>query len=173
MNTKELSRFLRDDARLQKTKLCDEWYRQWDLNGDKQYLINLYLKGIDFAIANDWPDLDFVKKNFEKELLRKNSILVDDSFSILNKSIVVLLGNSVGKIRNSGWNICTCYVCHNSIAEITVRNMSYTTIHAFGNATIKIRTEDKATAVVILHSDNAKIDAPDKVKIRKDETSYK
>lgn len=167
MITKELSKILRKSAREQKNRLCDEWYDNWDLNGDRQYLIDLYLKGIDFAIDNDWPDNAFIVRNFDRHLLRKNNILVNDKWSVANPKTVVMLGNSISTVRNSGWNVATCYVRHESNATVICKNMSFTTLHVHDNATVKIEIFDKANAVVILHSDKAHVDAPENVRIRR------
>lgn len=170
MNTIELNKFLRDRAK--ELNLCNKWYKEWNLNGDRQYLIDLYLNGYDFTIYNDWPKVSFIKENFDKELLRKNGILADDNYCFANKKIVMLLGNSTSEVRNSGWNVGTCFVRHSSKATITAKNMTFTTVHVYDNAEVEIEVKDKANVVVITYSDNVKVTAPKSVKVKRNTTFF-
>lgn len=152
--------------------LCAKWQRDWKEGCDRNGLIAKYKEGIDFCIANEYPANDFIKKNFTREMLRENNVLVDDEYSMLNARVCVLQGASKSNLRYNGWNAGTLYVRHTSKAIITARQMSFVIVHLFNDAKVECQTYDKASIVVLVHSKTAKVtNCIGNVKI-KDELDY-
>ena len=146
--------------------LCGKWKRGWSGNEDTQTLIDKYFEGLDFPMKHHWPSNSFIKSNFEKELLWKNNILVDDSRSLLNPKEAVILGNSVSTVRVNGSNISVVYIRDNSTVRITAKNKSFVIVHLFENSKIDIEVQDKPDVLVLKHSTNATVNAPDGVKVK-------
>lgn len=172
MELKTLNKTLRDQAI--RNGLCEQWQRMWRCKWDKDDLIQKFKEGIDFCILHEYPANDFIKENFNTELLRKHGVLVDDDYSLLNKRMCVLQGKSTANIRYNAWNPGTVYIRHRSKAVITAKNMSFVIVHLFDDAAVDCHSEDKAYIVVLRHGTQTKIgnvSGPGLVKI-KDELDY-
>ena len=116
MTEKELSIVLREMARTQRKPLCDEWYGEWKDNCGVDILLNKYVRGIDFCIENDYPSLDFIRRNFKKEDLHRHHIYLDEEVS-LNESesgYYVFLGHCTGTAWFTGFVAVTIYMRHDS-----------------------------------------------------------
>lgn len=153
MELKTLNKTLRQQAI--DNGLCDGWQRMWRCRWDRDELIQKFKEGIDFCIQKKYPSDEFIKANFSKDILRKHAVLVDDDWSLLNQRMCVIQGRSSSIIRYNGWNPGTVYIRNNSHAEITARNMSFVIVHLFDNATVDCHAEDKASIVVLRHSEEA------------------
>lgn len=170
MDNSELNISLREDAI--KLGLCDQWQADWHVDWDMQKMIDKYKEGIDFCLLNNYPEIDFIKKNFSQEILRDNAILVDDKYSLLNQRICVLLGNSKSTIRYNGKNLGAVYIKNNSECLVTAKGLSFCLVHAFDNARIKCEAFDNASIVVLKHSKDILIEeTTGEVKI-KEELDY-
>lgn len=165
MNESELSKTLLNKAKV--CGLCEEWTNAWG-KPDKQGLINKWMQGIDFAIKNNYPSLDFIKQNFEKELLHKNNIYVDEDVhcrSIKHKS--VLCGKCNGLMMFDGFDCCNIFVRHDSFVTIDCRQMSKVFISVYDNAKVKVLQYDTASVYVYLHGDSCTAECKGDVNLRK------
>lgn len=125
MNEKELSVVLREMARTQKKPLCDEWYGEWKDNCGVDILLNKYVRGLDFCIENDYPSLEFVRKNFNKEDLHRHHIYLDEEVSVnAENGTYVFLGNCTGTMTAGGYSVVSCYVRHDSKITIAASFLS-------------------------------------------------
>ena len=53
-------------ARQAKAKgICAPWHAQLLTLQDKEAMVDMYLKGIDFCLANDYPKNDFIRTHFK------------------------------------------------------------------------------------------------------------
>ena len=194
MNDKELSFKLRTDAR--RIGLCDKWYSDWNEDGDRQYLIDLFKRGLDFCISHRWPDKTFIHHNFDQELLRQNGILIDDtrSFPIRNPqtrrqihhSDYVLIGessavfrlnfrtdvsNNIMVFKYKRPNVCNVWVLDKSSVRIEVKYGAFILVHLFDDATADVQTDLVSKVTVIRHSENTSVKRKGCVTV-KDELDY-
>ena len=124
MTDRELSIALREMARVQKKPLCDKWYGQWDDDTDVDGLLDMYVRGFDFVQENDYPPLDFIRRNFKKEDLHRHNIYVDESVVIddAQNGYYVFLGDTKATVVADGFKAVTVYCRHDS--EVNVRAMN-------------------------------------------------
>lgn len=169
MNIKELNSKLKDKAI--SLGLCEKWQQKWDEDSSQQVLINKYFKGVDFSLKHHYPSNEFIKNFFDKDLLRKNGILVDDNRSLLNPEEAMILGSSKAIIRVNGRHHSIIYVRDNSFVKIFVKNNSFTIIHLFENANIDVEVQDSPDLLVLKNSKNVVITANKTIRI-KDDFSY-
>ena len=180
MNDKELSIKLRTDAR--RLGLCDEWFGNWKDETNKQQLIQLYLRGLDFCIERRWPAKKFILHHFSQELLRKNGILVDDIRSYPVRDHVtrrleylrnyVLIGKSSTVIRYSFRpHVCNVWAMDDSKVRVFVKYGAFILIHLFDNATADVNTDLVSKVTVIRHSDKTTVSKEGCVNV-KDEFDY-
>lgn len=114
MTDRELNITLREMARSQ--GLCDDWYNAWEDDSTVDECIDRYIKGHDFAVKNNYPPIDFIRKYVDKDVLHKHNIFIDEEVDIdVEKSgYFVFLGECTGTLKASGFLAVTVYVRHDS-----------------------------------------------------------
>lgn len=151
MKNEELSKTLK--AQAVGLGLCEEWTRGWG-NPDPQGLIDKYLHGIDFCIKHGYPGDEFIKRNFDKELLHRNHIHVDEEVHLRNpKGTVVLLGKCRGMLLFDGWTVCRVYVLGESDVTIDCGHLSKVFVDLHGCAKSHILQDEAASVYVYKHGD--------------------
>ena len=165
MNTKELNKTLREEARF--LGLCDDWYNAWKEYSQEELVERMY-KGIDFVLKHHWPTNEFIKKHFKQDFLRTNGVFVDDKYSACNTPESLVLGNSDMRFRYSGKYYGNINLRDNSTTHITTKGVGLLIVHMFDSATVKVEQLEKAKVVVIKHSRNVGIDAPPDVKVKEE-----
>lgn len=155
MNT--LSRQLARSAKA--NGICKEWHdrlrRQTEITG----LVAMYIKGIDFCMAHNWPDLETLRRAFAGDpFVRDHGIFIDaKNVDVKNRAMTVLLGASEAAIRQNGWSVGEIYVRHNSVAKLAVSGNSYTVLDVYDKAVVRIIATGNAKVIVKNHN-NCTID---------------
>lgn len=132
--------------------LCEKWTNDWSENRSKQELIDMWLRGLDFSIENDYPTNEFIKEHFEPELLKENHIFVDSPFHGVNlDKKVVVCGKSDGVLEFDKYATCDVYVRHESHAHVQASGCSKVFINLYDGANITIKQMDMAKVYIYLH----------------------
>lgn len=140
-----LSEILKHEA--VERNLCAQWTKEWADDSDQQALIDKYVRGIDFVIKQgEWPTNEFIKANFDRELLHKNLIFVDEDIDLecAPSGIYVLNGECSGVLRFKDWSAATVYVRHNSNVIILASNFSKVFVRLYDEAGAEIVDVDEA-----------------------------
>lgn len=146
---------------------CQQWLSNWG-ECNEQELINRFIHGIDFCIAHNYPSNEFIKKNFDEEVLHRNNIYVDCDIQRRNpRQIVVVQGKSTGLIMYDGFNTADIYVRHDSDIVVDCTRMSKIFISVYDNAKVKVIQKDGATVYVYTHGDKCQVEVEGEVMIRK------
>lgn len=127
--------------------LCAQWTREWADNSDQQTLIDKYKSGIDFVLRQgQWPTNDFIKANFDRDLLNANLIFVDEDidFDMAPGGIWVLNGECKGRIRFAPWTAATVYVRHQSNIEIVAGNFAKVFVRVYDEAEVEASEDEGA-----------------------------
>jgi len=125
-----------------KLRLCDGWTNDWG-TPTKEELVDMYIRGLDFCIFNNYPSNDFIKKHFGK-IAEDKGVYTDVEIKIINPPIAILNGNTKGEITLSEYSSRDIHVRHNSNIKITVRDYAKAFVHLYDNATVKIVNEGNA-----------------------------
>ena len=149
MERKELNKTLRDRAR--QLGLCDKWYKEWYKESTRQELIDKYIEGIDFCIANDYPKLDFIEENFPKKQLQHNGIYLNDEVEARNSRTLVFLGKSHGTIKYDGRHTGNIYVRHGSEVEISATENARVFVEIYENCKLKASADRDSKIFVYQH----------------------
>ena len=106
--------------------LCAKWTSEWADDSDQQTLIDKYVRGIDFSLAYNWPSNDFIKANFDRDLLHKNLIFVDEHIDLDNapSGVYIVNGECSGTSRLAPWSVATIYLRHTSYVRIEAGDFS-------------------------------------------------
>lgn len=124
MEGKELSIALREMARVQGKPLCDEWYGMWSDDTDIDGLLDRFVRGFDFCVDNDYPPLDFCRRNFKTEDLHRRKIYLDEEVNITEaeNGYYIFLGDCKGRVIIDGFLAVTVYLRHTSVVDVVARN---------------------------------------------------
>lgn len=128
--------------------LCERWQHDWNSDKDQQELIDMWKRGIDFALLHNYPATDFIKSNFDRALLNGNLIYVDEHIDLNDapSGIYIINGECSGTIRLPQWSVATVYVRHNSKVRIEAGDFAKVFIRLYDNT--EVEAEAKESAVV-------------------------
>ena len=129
--------------------LCRPWTEAWG-NCDQQELIDKYKKGIDFCIDKQYPSNEFIKANFDRDLLNANLIFVDEylDFDMMPSGIYILNGECSGSIRFAPWTAATIYVRHKSNVTIIADDFAKVFVRLYDEAEVEAEAEEGAVVRV-------------------------
>lgn len=124
MTDRELNIALREMARA--NGLCNEWYEAWGDDDSIDLCLERYIRGFDFVQENDYPPLDFIRKNFDIEYLHRHNIYLDEEVSIEadRSGYYVFLGECKGSLTVDGFVAVTVYVRHTANVSVGAFNGS-------------------------------------------------
>ena len=137
MTDKELNIVLREMAR--NAGLCDEWFGKWKDEDTIDMCLDRFIRGFDFVVKNDYPNLEFIRKNFNVNDLHRHNIYLDEGVIIddAQNGYYVFLGDCKATLVADGFKAVTVYCRHDS--EVNVR--------AMGGARVFITYYDQSSGV--------------------------
>ena len=144
MEGRELSVVLRELARNQGNPLCDMWYGRWKDDTDLDGLLDMYIRGHDFCIENDYPTLDFIRNNFDRDELRKRNIILDckgEEISGMNGTWI-FLGDCDCSIRFKGLKAADIYIHHQSNVKVIAEDGSILFITLCDQSDVVLQADD-------------------------------
>lgn len=137
MTDKELNIVLREMAR--NAGLCDEWFGNWKDDDTIDVCLDRFIRGFDFVVKNDYPNLEFIRKNFNTNDLHRHNIYLDEGVIIddAQNGYYVFLGDCKATLVADGFKAVTVYCRHDS--EVNVR--------AMGGARVFVTYYDQSSGV--------------------------
>lgn len=137
MTDKELNIALREMAR--NAGLCDEWFGNWKDEDSIDMCLDRFIRGFDFVVKNDYPNLEFIRKNFNTNDLHRHNIYLDEGVIIddAQNGYYVFLGDCKATLVADGFKAVTVYCRHDS--EVNVR--------AMGGARVFVTYYDQSSGV--------------------------
>lgn len=118
---------------------------------NKKDALRLYKAGIDWALENNYPGIDFLRKHFSIKELECMGIYIDREFhgETINDHIFQVFHNCTGNIK----------------VEMNMQKVIIPTLYLASGSNMKV--EIKGTDISVFLFDNSKIDAIGKYKLRK------
>ena len=148
MEFSQLNKILKEKA--VSLGICKKFYREWTDNVNIDILLDMYVRGLDFCIDNDYPNIDFIRENISLDDLHRHNIFLDEHIEMDNafSGTYILLGNCTGYMNFELFSAATIHVRHNS--NITLRSTEGSIVNAFKyeNSTIKIEKDYSSTGKV-------------------------
>lgn len=157
--------------------ICKEWHKNLQNTTDRTAMVEMYLRGIDFCLKNDFPANDFIKAHFG-DIAPRMGVFVDSEISVENKPKCVCLGATFGKVSTNGFNVSEVFVKHDSEINLVAADDAFVVIDVFDNSVVNIYAHDRAKVCVNQYGDQATVnivsrDPETHVKIRvKHSNSY-
>ena len=134
-------------AEAKKKGVCEPWYKELRTLDDKRAMVEMYIKGIDFCLKNDYPGNDYIRDNFS-DIMEDYGVFVDDEIDLANVRRCIALGATNGRVAVSGYSVCEIYAKHRSRLEVTVNDHAFVRIDAFDNAEINIHALGESRVLV-------------------------
>ena len=126
--------------------LCRPWQMKLRPGVSTKRLVELFIKGIDFCVKNDYPTLEFMRENF-RGISEPYGAYVDDVVCERNKPDVVLNGYCKGTLEYDGY----------SVSRVVVRHTSKVSIKAFGYAHLTVDLFDDSTLDLVVAGTKARV----------------
>lgn len=136
-----------------KAGMCKPVNERLKLTEDKDEMCRMFINGIDFCLANDFPSNEFIKANFS-DIINNHGIYVDEKVSLKNKIKVVLLGNCSGSMVIDGFTVSEIFIKHDSRIYLSVKDNAFVMIDIFDNSTLIITATDNSKVFVNRYSGN-------------------
>lgn len=129
--------------------ICEEWHEKLRSTKDIKLLADMYFKGIDFCLSNEFPSNEFIKNNFKGKIEQYGIFLDEKNISLENKRKFVALGSCTGIVKYNGFSVSELFVKHDSVIEILSSGNSFVVIDVFDSA--KINVESSGTSRVCIN----------------------
>lgn len=123
--------------------ICEEWHKQLKALTDKRAMVDMYIRGIDFCLSNDYPDNDYIRANF-KGIMEEKGVFLDDNISLVNFRYCVALGKTKGSVKASCYKVCEVFAKHESNLNILVEDNAFVEIDMFDNSVVSVKSSGKA-----------------------------
>lgn len=137
--------------------LCRLWRAKLKPGMDIENLVELYVKGIDFCISEDYPTLDFMRANFRGKS-EQYGVYIDDDVHLENAANTVLNGSCKAMIKFDDYAVSRVFIRHDSQAAIIASDHAMITIDAFDDSKVIVATAGDNAQVYINQYGNAQID---------------
>lgn len=165
---KDLSKQLAKDAK--KKGICKEWHNALKKQTDREAMVEMYLRGIDFCLRNDYPANDFIQAHFG-DIAPRMGVFVDSEIVVENRPKCVCLGATFGKVTTNGFNVCEVFAKHEAEINVIAADNAFVMLDVFDNAVVNIYAHDRAKVCVNKYGDGGRVniiveDSTAHVKIR-------
>lgn len=78
--------------------ICTPWLNELKSLDDKDALVDMYIRGIDFCLEHDYPSNDFIRENF-KGVMEKHGVFLDDAIALQTNPSALRLERQMAKSR--------------------------------------------------------------------------
>lgn len=137
--------------------LCRLWQRKLTGKMSIAELSDLYIRGIDFCISEDYPTLDFMRANFKGKCEPYGICIDDEVTGVNNLKDVVLNGDSKAMLEYDGFAVSRVYARHNTQASVNVSENALVTVDAFDNSRLVVAVSGDSARVIVNLYGNAKV----------------
>lgn len=130
--------------------MCEDGIKGWHADSSQQELIDKFKEYIDFCQRHDWPSNDFIKANFDRDLLHKNLIFVDEHIDLDNapSGVYIVNGECSGTIRVAPWSVATLYLRHDTNVQIEAGDFARVFIRLYDNSNATVSAAENAIVKV-------------------------
>lgn len=134
--------------------ICKEWFDRLRGQTEIAGLVAMYIKGIDFCMAHNWPDLETLRRDFAGDpFVADHGIFIDKKdVDVKNRATSVLLGASEAAIAFNGYEVGEIYVRHDSRLNLAVSGHAFVVVDVYDRAMVKITAMDHAKVIVKDHN---------------------
>lgn len=147
-----------------KKGICKEWFSSMLKQGDIRPLCAMYFKGDDWAMENDFPSLETLRKF--KGNSDQYGLHTDFVGGLENEQQTALFGKSEAKLNYTDFFVGTLIVRHNSKAKITASGHAFLVVNILDNAFVEIEATESAKVSVFQYGNNSNFRITGNVEIK-------
>ncbi len=130
--------------------ICKPWYNELKTLDDKEALIEMYIRGLDFCLAHDYPSNDFIREHF-KGIMEKHGVFLDDAIDLQNQCKCIALGETTGRVAADGYSVVEVWAKHKSSLNIVARDNAFVMVDVYDDAVVNVCATDRAKVCVNRH----------------------
>lgn len=128
--------------------LCRQWQMKIKPGLDTKQLVELFVRGIDFCVNNDYPTLGFLREHFKGDC-EPYGVYIDDDVAAINRPEVVLNGKCKGMLAYNDYSVSRAVLRHDTSVNVIVSGNAILTVDIFDDAAMHLVTVgDRATVWV-------------------------
>lgn len=151
-------------AAAKKKKLCKPFLADMAKATDIKPLCEMYFKGDDWAMENDFPSLETLRKF--KGNSDQYGLHTDFVGGLENEQQTALFGDSDAKLNYTGFFAGVLNVRHNSKANIKASDYAIIVVNILDNAFVEIETSENAKVRVFQYGNNSNFKITGNVEIK-------
>ncbi len=129
--------------------LCRLWRGKLKAGMIIESMIQLYIRGIDFCISEDYPTLEFIRANFKGKCEPYGAFVDDEIEMRKNAPDTVLNGECKAMLEYDGFSVSRIFIRHDSQAAVNVADHAMVTIDAFDNSRLIVASAGKDAQVLV------------------------
>lgn len=144
-----------------KKGICREWHKELKGLTDKRAMVDMYIRGIDFCLSNEFPDNEYIRENF-KGVMEDKGVFLDENVNLVNYRRCVALGKTNACVRVSGYKVCEVFAKHESHLNIIVEDNAFVEIDMFDDAVVSVTGSESAKVHINRYGGTLTFDQQDK-----------
>ena len=154
MELKQLRNELGEEAR--KAEICQEWLEKILTAPSREYLLRLFIKGLDFSILHDFPS-NRLAAEFN-DIAPHFGIFVnrEGTWQATNKKRVIARDAVVMPATFDGFSVGEVYALHGSGVEVKASGYAIVAVTVEDGAQVKTTATDKAQVKIFHHGGQIK-----------------
>lgn len=123
--------------------ICDEWHKQLKSLTDKRAMVDMYIRGIDFCLSNEFPNNEYIRDNF-KGVMEEKGVFLDDEVNLVNPRYCVALGKTEVDVRIVGYKVCEVFAKHQSTLNIMAEDNAFVEVDMFDSSVVSVISYGKS-----------------------------
>ena len=138
--------------------LCAQYQGLLDRSDTVEKMVRLFIRGIDFCIKNDYPTLDFMRKNFKGKSEPFGAYVDDEITGLRNAPDIVMNGGCKALLEYDEYSVSRIYIRHSSQAAVNVSDHAIVTIDAFDNSHLVVAVAGGNAQVIVNKYGDAQVE---------------
>lgn len=162
MDFKKLRKQLAAEAT--KAGICKEWREKILAAPSREYLMTLFIKGLDFAILNDFPS-DELAAEFA-DIAPHEGIFINQAITDRRPYKTVVARNAAGRLHFGAFQVADVYALRGAEVEIEADGHAILAVTTEQDAKVKITARDRATVRIFQHGGEIQTESQDHATIK-------
>lgn len=127
--------------------ICDEWHGNLKGLTDIDQLLEMYVRGIDFCFATNYPSNDHIRANFAGKM-EAYGVHLDELLTETNPKKVIALGKCTGIIKAEGYAVTEVYLKDQCALSIDADGNSFVMVDMYGDTDLTVHARGNAKVCV-------------------------
>ena len=106
----------------------------------EQGMVERWKENLDFALENDFPSVEIIRDGFDRSILHKNLIFVNEYIDLgyAPDGVFVLNGECSGTLYFHEWAVATIYVRHTSRINIIAEDFAKVFVMLYDDGEVEV-----------------------------------